>query len=552
MILLFLRRALRRHKRGSVRGGGLLLTFLLLLTGCAIYLHRPLEPTITPDGEAAFTSTRYVTDIAVASDGSVWAATRGGVLWRKPEGTWRKFTRRDGLPSHEALRVGIASGAVVVTFPTTTARWNGAGWDTLPASAPAPDADALPGQVCAAVWQGVRYASAPDGLFRWQGGRWQSVPLPDSGGTHVSALLPHGNMLWAALFGDEIWAFDGKEWQPLNLNLPAEAREITAMAASGNVLWIGTRRAGLWEYQEGTQAQVNPGGTWTQHLQKDEPTDHNCQALALFRGSLFVSTLEDGLAMRTPTGWGHGRAPLLSSDAPRQMVTFKDRLYLRHGNGRVDRFDGARWERDICGQLPRKQVSALAADENHLYAAQWGGWSEFDGRTWTHHLDLPDLQGLPITALCPQDDALWIGTQGRGLAQWNRKEAGLTWHDERNGLPDDWITTLACVNGKMVAGTFVGGLAAWDGARWQTAPALKGENITALEPDGNEGLFVASRTGLWHNDGAGSLTPVRPASHFLDSETQALCRDKTGLWIGTRTGLFFCPAATLRQRLAPE
>ena len=348
------------------------------------------------------------------------------------------------------------------------------------------------------------------------------------------------NTLWAALFGDGLWAFDGKEWQPLDIHLPAEAREITAMAATETP--CGSERG----EQDCGNIGREPGRS---HLQKDEPTDHNCQALALFHGSLFISTLEDGLAVRTPTGWGHGRAALLSSNAPRQMVTFKDRLYLRHGNGRVDRFDGAHWEQNICGQLPRKQVSALAADENHLYAAQWGGWSEFDGQTWTHHLDLPALQGLPITALYPQDDTLWIGTQGRGLAQWNRienKRRSLQWHDERGGLPDDWITALACMNGTLYAGTFVGGLAAWDGTRWQTAPALKGENITALEPDGNGGVFVASRTGLWHDDGAGALTPVRPASRFLDSETQALCRDKTGLWIGTRTGLFFCPNSSLR------
>jgi hypothetical protein len=538
-ILCSLRRTLRRHRRSVVKGGGGLLLAVLLLLACrAVYLRHHPEPGITPDTEAVFTSTRCVMDIAVAPDGSVWAATRGGVLWRKSDGSWRKFTRRDGLPSHEALHVdaenGTENGTVLVTFPTGTARWNGTGWETLPASRPALTADALPDQVCAAVWQGVRYASAPDGLFAWRGGRWQNIPLPASGGTHVSALLPHGETLWAALFGDNLWAFDGKKWQPLNFALPVEAREITAMAANGNTLWIGTRRAGLWEYRS---------GTWTPHLQKDEPVDHNCQALALYHGSLFVSTLEDGLAIRTPTGWGHGRDALLSSNAPRQMVVFKDRLYLRHGSGRVDRFDGAHWERNICGGLPRKQVSALAADKNRLYAAQWGGWSDYDGTSWTHHLDLPALQGLPITALCPQGDALWIGTQGRGLAQWNRNknEEGLKWHDERGGLPDDWITALACVDGTVYAGTFVGGLAAWDGANWKTALALKGENVTALEPDGTGGVFVATRTGLWHRDNNGSLAPVRPASRFLASETQALCRDDTGLWIGTRTGLFFCP-----------
>lgn len=229
------------------------------------------------------------------------------------------------------------------------------------------------------------------------------------------------------------------------------------------------------------------------------------------------------------------------------MVTFGNSLYLRHGNGKVDRFANGSWERNACSQLPRREVSALAADERCLYVAQWGGWSEFDGQTWTHHLDLPDLQGLPVTALCPQNDTLWIGTQGRGLAEYSHSSHTLRWHDERKGLADDWITTLACINNKIYAGTFVGGLAEWNGVAWTSPKELQGENVTALEPDASGGLFIATRHDVWHQTRDNGLRRLQSNSPGLCAEAQALCYVPGGLWIGTRAGLVFCTADTLHH-----
>jgi len=218
-------------------------------------------------------------------------------------------------------------------------------------------------------------------------------------------------------------------------------------------------------------------------------------------------------------------------------VEFLDRLYLRHGNGKVDRFGGDRWDKNVLAALPRKQVSTIVVDQGHLYAGQWGGWSEFDGQSWTHHLNIPELQGVPITALLPGQNSLWIGTQGKGLAEWNRSTGQITWHDERRGVPDDWVTCLAQVGDKVFAGTFVGGLAWFDGSRWNDIDRLRGENVTGLDVDGTGRLSVATRTGVWLLRPDQSIERLnRP---FLDSEVQSIQPQEKGLWVGTRTGLFF-------------
>ncbi len=83
------------------------------------------------------------------------------------------------------------------------------------------------------------------------------------------------------------------------------------------------------------------------------------------------------------------------------------------------------WTRDAFPSLPRKKAFALAADENKLLIAQWGGWSEWNGKVWTHFLKIPELQGLPIMAILPLDDKVWIGTQSRGVGEYSQKTTNL-------------------------------------------------------------------------------------------------------------------------------
>lgn len=484
-----------------------------------------------PVQSASWTSTRDVSGLLLSGDGSLWASTRGGVLRRDAKGRWRKWTRRDGLPSHEARAVErAADGRISVLFPQHSATWDSAAstWNVqaLPTPAPAVEGD---GEQAARVesrarWRGQACVASLDGL---QIGA-RKVALPSSEGTHISALLAQSDGLWAAMFGDGLWKWDGKSWSRPQIQLPNAAREVTALAGSESDLWLGTRRAGVWHRR---------GKAWTQHIQGDEPLDANVQSLALFGGVLWASTLEDGLQARTLGGWKHFGSPTLSSDAPRQMAVFGGALYVRHGGGAIDRFDGARWARNVFPWLPRHKALGLAGDGKKLAIAQWGGWSEWDGSRWTHAFPA-SMANIAIPSLLREDSTLWIGTQSRGLAQWNDAQAGsdtpARWHDERDGLGDDWITALARSDKMLAAGTFVGGLSLFDGQKW-SAPILDGENVTALEGEPGGGFFIATRHGTWHRDAGGSMHRIGG----VDEEAQALLRQGAGLWIGTRTGLFW-------------
>lgn len=470
-----------------------LMTLLLGTASCGVWAQTQTAPQVLQN--TVFTSTREINDLTVAPDGTLWAATGGGVLRRQPSGEWTKWTRTDGLPSHEIKRIVLGS-TVQIQTPLGNAIFSNQKWQPVDVSTRIAPRNII-------LWRGAQVKATLDGLQIVRGKTARRVALPASAGTHISALLVRDNNLNVALFGDGLWQFDGKTWKKVEIKLPLAAREITALAEDSKrkFLWFETRRAGVWRYDMSTRK-------WSSFAQTNEPFNHNVQAFAAYAGTLYVSTLEDGLVTYNGKDWSHVSTPQLSSVAPRQMVVFGNKLYLRHGDGQVDSFDGKAFQRDVFRSLPRRKVSAIYSNGKTLFATQWGGWSQWNGNDWTHFLNEKELQGLSLMSLYADDGKVWLGTQSRGVAEYSHLTKTLRWHDERHGLTDDWITCISNVGDEIYAGTFVGGLVRFDGKKWHHEPQLQGENVTALEPDSRGGIYIATRNGTWHRNKKGELEPV--------------------------------------------
>lgn len=349
--------------------------------------------------------------------------------------------------------------------------------------------DGLPGNELTgiALDKGQLQVSWPRGTFLWPGG--QPCPRPES--ADVAPAIPSD--------------YTGKP------------SEVTCSLPS----LVGTMHDGLWEKAE---------GSWKK-LTLNEPGGQDIQALAELDGTIYSASLSEPLDALTGVEW----TTLSALPSPKSMIKHDTGLFLLQGDGTVDHLKGKTATRNLPLELPRKEARALASDGTSLFVAQWGGWSARQRRTSTHVLDLPELAGARTTCLLPLGDRLYVGTQGRGLAVVSLSNRSVTWIDERQGLTDDWITTLGSHDGKVYAGTFVGGLIEISETQARTVGGTDGENVTCLvEHKGR--LWIGLRSGLGLlKDGRFVKSGVKS---LAAAEVQALLSVQDTLWVGTRSGLF--------------
>lgn len=450
-----------------------------------------LKPVVHADVMALHTGTREVVAISAGEGGEVVIATTGGLVVRSPGGAWTKRTRLDGLSAGEAGALDVRGAELKPRWPSV--QWRGALWTAGPTA-----------------------IQGPDG---------KRIPLPASSGSHVSAMAADATRLVAAMFGDGLYEWRGVRW----LRVPVAAPDATALALQGGQLWIGTRKSGWLEPVR---------GRWQSHVLPGEIPWHNVQALQAFEGWIYAGTLEDGLLALGPRGWEIvAECP---SKAPRQMLAFQGKLYVRDGNGVLNGFDGANWTLGLQSALPRKQANALATDGDTLFVAQWGGWSELQGQAWRHRFEVEELQGTQVTVLAASGNALWVGTQGAGLFRVDRASRKVRAYDVRHGLGDDWVTALHRLGEDLYVGTFAGGLFRID-ARGELHPVPGLARLSIKDLSSSEGtLWVATTEGLWavRNRAASPVPLATPSGADLDVREGQAVLAAQHVWFATRTGLY--------------
>ncbi len=456
-----------------------------------LWLLLALQPVVHVDIVALHTGTREVVAIGAGKGGEVAIATTGGLVVRSPGGAWTKRTHLNGLSAGEASTLEFPGAGLKPPWPSV--QWRGERWDAGPIAI--------------------------------QGPNGHRIPLPASEGTHVSAMAADSVRLVVAMFGDGLYEWRGVRW----LRGPVDAPQATALTVLGGQLWIGTRKSGWLE---------PVGGNWQSHVLPGEIPWHNVQALQAFEGRIYAGTLEDGLLALGPRGWEIVKG--FASKAPRQMLTFQGKLYVRDGNGVLNRFDGANWTLGLQGALPRKQANALATDGETLFVAQWGGWSELQGQAWRHRFDVAELQGLQVTTLAASGNALWVGTQGAGLLWIDRASRKVRTYDVRHGLGDDWVTALHQRDGDLYVGTFASGLSRIDARGELHAVAGTGRSSIKDLSSSVGTLWVATTEGLLAlRDGIASRVQIAaPSGAGIElSEGQAVLAGEY-VWFATRTGLY--------------
>lgn len=337
-------------------------------------------------------------------------------------------------------------------------------------------ADGLPQQTVFALAQdgsGHVYAGTQDGLARWDGRRFASVPLPAGTRDWVSHLWAGADGLWIGTDASGLLLQSGGSIRELRDAAGQSLSSIEAItdAARGGV-WVGTP-VGLFHCTTHACSAVS-GSTDLEVAELLEDA----------AGRLWVGTNADGLFRYDPRADGQlersefhlGKADGLPNDAIRALlIDQRQRLWVGTGRG-LARLDGdtlMRWQ--DRGSGPLGGVYRLQSlPDGSLLAALWGnGLGHFrmdDGyRVYGLADGLPDsyLQTL-LVSRDASDPIVWLGSGSSGIL---RLEDGL-WRsfDERHGLPQRVVVgvgMLALDDGpaELWAGT-LGGAVRWHDGHW--------------------------------------------------------------------------------------
>ena len=184
--------------------------------------------------------------------------------------------------------------------------------------------------------------------------------------------------------------------------------------------------------------------------------------------------------------------------------------------------------------LPQNSVNALLQDhEGYLWLGTFAGLARFDGERFrvTGLTDTPGLRSLRIISLYEsRTRALWIGTAGGGLM---RLDHGITTtYTERDGLPSGFINSIRGDAEENVWINTSGGVALFDGAKWQAHATHRGKAVREFylqARDGSMWFRNGKEVMRFGADGSFAMLNSPEPSVFLVHEA----RDGT-VWIGVR------------------
>ena len=438
----------------------------------------PPPAVATPEAASVGTAGQ-IADIAWAPDGTIWAATRHGVLhWDLAAGTATAYGQADGLPSTSADRIAVADdGTAWAGGSGWLARFDGS-WTAftefagLPVSDPGPFAVAADGILWTAAGAYASNGTAMPQLLRFDGD-WTAIPIDVAGEAtsswHRVAIAPDGT-IWASPWQGGIFAFDGARWTrhtAASTGLP-DAPVLAGVASDGAVWAVMPAFC-----DSPTGPCPDPG-----------------HGVARFDGTRWIQyTVADGLA----------------NSAVELAIGPEGSVWATYDldPGTISRFDGTHWTTFVVDELAGWWGAGVAPDGS-LWLASAESLARFDGENVSYPA-IPDAAapaGLPPLVAVPRGEpAVTPSTLGdiswqafdvpTGHFLWPvvetpfgfaaRDGPDLRWSVD--GITWDGVTLSIDASGLSPAGedliAFGSGAVrlAWDGARWVEAERLEVETV---------------------------------------------------------------------------
>jgi hypothetical protein len=486
------------------------------------------------------TYTRHMvqtTDVALSPDGTKWLVSGGGVCHFNGA-TCSTYGDAEVVGNGAVLTVAVASGGGVwVGTETGVSRFDGREWIHYPFYSSVASLEVAPtGEVWAASARGVgRYAPSEDAWTFYT----EEHGLPSSH-AQVVGIGPLGDV-WVYILFEGLYRFSGDMWRAVD-EAPEGIVADIGFAADGTP-WVAA--AGGFHY---------PGGLLVYH------DGHTWNEVTTEQGLTSISTIALGpdgvVAAGTDLGLGiyqGGEWRLLRDGPTRDMATsvavtpdgaawfgFGDHSVSTPGGG-LSRFDGHDWQY----YLDHAEVNALAiSPDGSLWVGAGCNVQRFDGVRWEavalcgEYLLTGNVSDIDFT---PNGSA-WVAT-GFGLLRIDGERTayermigsvtvapdGSIWVNGWEGTQDsfyvarfDWQDWTTYRGADSFPGGFLVGAATSDGLLWGTVFSER---------------RLASFDGQsWTDESAWTLYTSADGLSLEDVTTMTVARDGA-LWVGTEGGV---------------
>ena len=333
-------------------------------------------------------------------------------------------------------------------------------------------------RMLALAGDGTLWLGTNAGLMRYRGEKFETIGMPGGPDSIGGLAIAQDGTVWVGTARGKLIRVTRGHAEEMAIGLPVNP--ITALAANGDMLWIGTS-TGLSRYRGGTRSAERVRGLSSDRI---------------------VTLLPDG----------------------------PDALLVGTATG-LDRVTGERIAR-IDG-LPADQVTALHRDRDaSLWVGTYShGVIRLSGGRVTSYGIADGLLNPTIRAISEDDEGnLWIGSNG-GLEQF-RAGMFISW-DRRHGLEDDFIRTVfEGRDGERWAGS-AKGLYRWNGGTWEKDGNGSPAGILSMEESRDGTRWLGTSNGLYRISN-GKATVLTVADGLSNNSIRDVHEDRRGdVWVAT-------------------
>ena len=385
-----------------------------------------------------------INDLALAPDGTIWAATRAGVVrWDAGASVPAVFGEQDGLPAADVSQIVVTVDGTVWASGSGWVAYYDQTWQTVEADDPSPWTLVADPKV--GVWTTGTNNQGREVLLHVERNGTEQINLPEglglSGSVEIAVDAAGRALVVDKVEGHVVYVYDGGSWSELTTDDWRPGSGYSSIAgniaiAPDGALWIAT-----W-----ADSDPEPGGT-------------PASGVASFDGQAWTRyTTADGLA----------------SDAGTVVTGQDGTVWVVHSDA-VSRLDGDTWTvHDVAGS-PR--LGAVGGSDGTLWLATDSGIVHVDGATTMRFVVpsemTPTPRPLSLEPVAPTSPPVDAGSFGK--VAWQSYDVP-TGHSLTGGI--DTAHGFAAIGGGAAMRTTT------DGVSWTASePPLEARHLVASGDD---------------------------------------------------------------------